>query len=261
MRFGFIGCGHMGATLVRKVSEVEKSIAVCDHSESKIEPLVAECGAKKASANEIAARAKFVVLGVKPQVIFDTIGEIKEAFCSNENAVVISMAAGVSTGALIEATGSEKVIRIMPNMPVLLGKGVITYALGTGVTEEEERDFLSAFSTCGTLEKIDEKDMDASSVVAGCAPAYAYEFIGALAEAGVEMGLDEKTALSLVCETVKGAAEMALKFEDTAALTDGVCSKGGTTIEGVKVLREQNFAETVKAAALASYKRTLELKK
>ena len=238
MKFGFIGCGHMGATLARKVSEIEKNIAVCDHNAAKIAPLVSECGAAERTADEIARSAKFVVLGVKPQTIFDTSEEIKDALCANKNAVVISMAAGVSIAAISKATGSDKVIRIMPNTPVLLGKGVITYST-TGVSKKEEAEFLTAFSSCGSLKKVAEKDIDACSVAAGCAPAYAYEFIGALTQAGVEMGLDEKTALSLVCETLQGAAEMAKKYGDTKALTDGVCSKGGTTIEGVKVLRKR----------------------
>jgi pyrroline-5-carboxylate reductase len=261
MKFGFIGCGHMGSTLVRKVCEIEKDVAICDINAAAVESLSKECGCFVANAKAICGAAKFVVLGVKPQSLADTIASIKSELDGNAQAVVISMAAGVPISTIVEKTGKDKVIRIMPNTPVLLGKGVISYATTDSVAEDEEKAFLTAFSSCGTLKKVAEEDIDACSVVASCAPAYVYEFIGALTKAGVGFGLDEKTALSLVCATVEGAAEMAKTFGDTDALTDGVCSKGGTTIEGVKVLRDNGFADTVKAAAKASYDRTLELKK
>ena len=104
--------------------------------------------------------------------------------------------------------------------------------------------------------------MDAGCSVSGCGPAFVFKFIRGLAQGGIDAGLDRETALALAVQTVKGSAKLLEdSHKDIDALIDSICSPGGSTIEGVKVLEEKGMEQTVTDAVAASYKRNIELGK
>ena len=145
IQFGFIGCGNMGGSLVRTIAKTlgGDQIAVCDHSEEKAQRLVAECGVAVLSAEGIAASARFVVLGVKPQSMEATLSEIKDELKKNPSLTLITMAAGLPMDRILEWAGMRSsIIRIMPNTPCELGEGVILSAF-EGVSEEKSSCLLS----------------------------------------------------------------------------------------------------------------------
>ena len=260
---GFIGCGNMGGALAQAASKQLSGdkIALCDFNTEKVNALQAAFGGVAVSSQEIAAKAKFVVLAVKPQMMEGAIAEFSEILRKRTDVVVITMAAGLSIAAIRGFVGKDlPVIRIMPNTPAMLGAGMILYATDE-VSETDERDFLTAFAAAGEFDKIPESDIDAASVVSGCGPAFVYAFIQALADGGVACGVDSEKAILYAAQTAKGAAEMLLKYKDSQTLIKNVCSPGGTTIEGVKTLEKENLKGVVADAVQASYKRTLELKK
>lgn len=260
---GFVGCGNMGGALAQAASKSMQGaeIALCDFDKAKVENLQTAFGGIATTSQEIALGAKFVVLAVKPQVMESAIAEFAEVLRARTDAVVITMAAGLSISAIRGYIGADlPVIRIMPNTPAMLGVGMILYATDK-VTAEDEAAFLSAFAAAGAFDKIPEADIDAASVVSGCGPAFVYAFIQALADGGVACGVDEKKALLYAAQTAKGAAEMLFKYGDSQTLIKNVCSPGGTTIEGVKTLEKENLNGVVSDAVKASYQRTLELKK
>ena len=260
---GFIGCGNMGGALAKAASQSLQGnqIALCDFDKTKVEKFVNEFGAVSATAQEIAKEAQFVVLAVKPQMMESAITEFSEILRARTDVTVITMAAGLSIAAIRSYIGAKlPVIRIMPNTPAMLGAGMILYATEQ-VANAEESAFLQAFSAAGQFDKIPESDIDAASVVSGCGPAFVYAFIQALADGGVACGVDKDKALLYAAQTAKGAAEMLLSFGDSQTLIKNVCSPGGTTIEGVKALENENLKGVVTDAVKASYKRTLELKK
>ena len=112
----------------------------------------------------------------------------------------------------------------------------------------------------GVLDLLEEGLIDAACTVSGCGPAYAYMFLDALAEGAVACGVPREKALRYAAATMEGAAQMFLTTgQHPDALKDAVCSPGGSTIEGVKVLEAQGFRDTVKAALVAAYRRNLEL--
>ena len=139
---GFIGCGNMGGALASAAAKAigGKNVFLSDFLEEKAASLSLETGANKSSNEDIAKNCKYIFLGVKPQVIFGTISEIAPVLKSrNDRFVVVSMAAGISISAIKEAFGFEvPVIRIMPNTPASVGKGVILYSLDGEVTKDEE---------------------------------------------------------------------------------------------------------------------------
>ena len=177
--------------------------------------------------------------------------------------IVVSMAAGISIEAIEKAFGFKiPVIRIMPNTPVAVGKGVILYSCDDEITVKEREEFEEIFNKAGLTDKISENLIDAASAVSGCGPAFVYLFIEALADGGVLCGLPRDKALSYAAETIKGAAEMVIKSgKHPGELKDNVCSPGGTTIEGVKALEMGAFRATTVNAVSKAYEKTLRLKK
>ena len=260
---GFIGCGNMGGALVTAASRevICTKIAICDYEESKTAALEREFGVTVTSAVNIAKHSRFVILGVKPQVMEDALSEIAEILCEREDLVVVSMAAGLSIKTIRSYIGEEvPMIRIMPNTPVAVGAGMILYVTD-GVDKDTEAEFLSCFEKAGKFDKITEDKIDAASAISGCGPAFVYAFAEALADGAVECGLPRDKAALYAAQTLLGAAEMLLEKGHPADLKDAVCSPGGTTIAGMHALEKAAFRSAAMDAVTAEYNKTLELKK
>jgi pyrroline-5-carboxylate reductase len=260
---GFIGCGNMGGALIRSAAKTvaPQSIAICDFDEQKTATLQQTLGVCVTSAEEIAKESKFVVLGVKPQVMAEAIAPIAPLLQTNDNLVIITMAAGLSIAKIQEFIGKAiPTIRIMPNTPVNLGSGMIVYATDK-VNEEEENEFLQAFKQAGLFDKIEEGFIDAAGALSGCGPAFAYAFARALAKGAEEFGIPQDKANIYAAQTLLGAGEMLLAYKDPDALIKAVCSPGGTTLAGMKALEDGEFEKIATSAVEAAYARTLELKK
>lgn len=258
---GFIGCGNMGGALARAVAKTvsPENILLCDQNEEKVASLAAKLGAKTADICEIAQNCRFVVLGVKPQVLAETLSGIRHLLSGNKDLTLISMAAGVSTERIKEYVGADiPVIRIMPNTPATLGEGVILYTVN-GADESAVSAFRAHFAQAGMIDEIEESRIDAASALSGCGPAFAYIFAEALADAAVECGLPRDKALAYAARTLAGAARMVEEYGNPAALKDAVCSPGGTTIAGVHALESAGFRAAAMNAVTAAYRRTLEL--
>ncbi len=257
---GFIGCGNMGGALVAAAAKATSSILVCDYDGEKVKKLEATLGVVGGSIDEVAKNARFVVLGVKPQAMAQTLAPVAEILRARKDVILVTMAAGLSVAGLKAFVGGElPVIRIMPNTPVALGEGMILYA-AEGVSEQAHADFLRLFAHAGKFDCIPEADIDAGSALSGCGPAFVYAFAEALIQGAKECGIPEEKAELYTAQTIKGAAEMLLAFGDPAALRRAVCSPNGTTLAGIKALDDRDFTKVASSAIPAAYKRTLELK-
>ena len=211
---------------------------------------------------DIVANSRFVILAVKPQSLSALFEELRPLLQERKDRfVLVSMAAGISIARLRELAKAEyPVIRIMPNTPVRVEKGMIVYT-ADGTTKDEERVFLDTFVHAGKFDAIPEKLIDAAGALSGCGPAFVYLFAEALADGGVECGLGRDQALLYAAQTLSGAAEMILATgEHPAKLKDAVCSPGGTTIEGVRALEDGAFRGTVMSAVRAAFEKTEKLK-
>ena len=261
--FGFIGCGNMGGALIKALAKTVdvKKIAVCDFFQDKAKAFEKELGVVCSNAEEIAKECEFIVLAVKPQNMSDTLKPLREILKNREDVCLISMAAGLSISAIKEYAGNDfPVIRIMPNTPCTLGAGMVLYCTDK-VSKAQETAFLTAFSSAGKIDKIEESKIDAASALSGCGPAFVYMFAEALADGAVECGVPRDKAILYASQTLLGAAEMLLAFGHPGDLKDAVCSPGGTTIAGVHSLEKSGFRNAAMDAVLSAYKRTLELKK
>ena len=131
-----------------------------------------------------------------------------------------------------------------------------------GISPELEQAFVEAMRYAGRLDKIDEKLIDAASCVSGCGPAWACQFLEALTDGGVACGLPRAKAQKFAAQMLLGTAQMILKSnQHPGALKDAVCSPGGSTIQGVRVLEEQGFRGAVMDAVIAAFEKTKEMGK
>ncbi len=257
MKYGFIGCGNMGSAIAKALHKKTDSIMVSDTS-GKAKAL----GYAYGSAAEAAAQCPRLFLGVKPQTMGAVLGDLQDIL-QEKKPLLISMAAGLTMEKISQmAGGNLPIIRIMPNTPVAIGKGVILYCCNELVAQETLEDFLADMSASGEMVALDESLFDAGTSLSGCGPAFVYMFLQAMAEGAAAWGIEEATALRLAAATVSGAAEMVKATEQhPIALRNAVCSPGGSTIAGVRVLEENALHDTVTAAITASYRRNQELGK
>ena len=176
--------------------------------------------------------------------------------------VLCTMAAGLPVARIQEMAGGDyPVIRIMPNTPASVGEGMIQYC-SANVTAEEEAAFCRLMAPAGRLDAVAEGMIDAASCVSGCGPAWVYQFIEALADGGVACGLPRAKAQEYAAQMVLGSAKLVLESgKHPGALKDAVCSPGGSTIQGVRVLEEHGLRGAVMDAVLAAYDKTKEMGK
>ena len=261
-KIGFIGAGNMGSALAGAAIRSGAEVYVYDKDEDKAIALAEKIGAGFKKNTEIAKTCDYVFLAVKPNVIPIAMRELSLSLKSNKDAVIVSMAAGVAIEGVADPANEYPIIRIMPNTPASVGEGLILWCRNAFVSDAALQGFLEVMEPAGKLIEIDESKIDAASAVSGCGPAFVYMFIEALADGGVECGLQRDVAQKLASQTVLGAAKMVLESaKHPGELKDAVCSPGGSTISGVAALEKGGFRGTAASAVRASYEKTLMLGK
>ena len=263
-KFGFLGCGNMGGSLARAVckSVGANDVLLADKDTDKAQSLADELKCKCGNVNDIAENCKYIFLGVKPQVMKSALDEIFEILkVRTDRYILISMAAGIEIEKYYSMLGFDcPIIRIMPNTPVSAGEGMIVYSYNANVLNEELNEFTNALQFAGKLDEIEEELINSATAVSGCGPAFVYLFAEAMADAGVECGLPREKALEYAFQTISGAAKlMQTSGKHPSILRDEVCSPGGSTIEGVRFLENNDFRDVVNGAVKASFDKTNKL--
>ena len=261
MKYGFLGCGNMGGAIARALSKKTKNIAVSDRS-GKAKQLAQELGVAYSDNASIASSCDRIFLAVKPHMMKDLLLPLRDTLIQRRP-LLITMAAGLEIRQIEESAGTHlPVIRIMPNTPTSVGKGVIPYCANDLVAEDMKVDWLEDMEMCGLLDPLEERLMDAASALSGSGPAYLYLMLEAMADGGVACGLPRAKALDYAAMTMAGAAEIYLSTHThPGALKDAVCSPGGSTIAGVRVLEERGFRGAAMDCVCAAYAKNKELGK
>jgi pyrroline-5-carboxylate reductase len=260
MKYGFIGCGNMGKALAYALLKSTEDFAVTDRSgKVKNDDII---GSKYTETKTIAEKCENIFLCVKPQMMAGVLADISE-YIKLRKPVLITIAAGITTEKICEMVGEKvPVIRLMPNTPVLLGKGVILYCANDLVSEEALSKVVSDLGFAGMLDPLPEHLFDAATSLSGCGPAYAYMFMEALADGAVTCGVPRQKAIEYAANVLIGAAEMVLNTkEHPGDLKDAVCSPGGSTIAGVRALEQHGFRGAVIDCIVAANERNKELGK
>ena len=263
-RFGFIGAGRMATALARGLISSEfappENVVACDVIEAARDQFSKETGATtRASASEVFRDASVVILAVKPQQMGDVYRDAK-GHATPEH-LIVSVAAGVDLQALAGGFGKGlRLIRVMPNTPCLLGAGASAFAIGGTATPADAAIVEQMLATVGMAVAVPEKLLDAVTGLSGSGPAYVYQFIEALSDGGVRMGLPRDIATRLAAQTVLGSARMVLETgQHPGLLKDAVASPGGTTIAGLHELERGGLRGCVMNAVEAATLRSKEL--
>lgn len=252
-KIGFIGAGNMASAMIGGLvaSKLVKAsnILVTNTSEAKLIDLANKYGVTIAGSNkEIAENCDIVIPAVKPHIYPAVLREIKASL--KEEAIVVSIAAGVTLEALEEMLGRDKkIVRTMPNTPALVGEGMSMLCPNKQVLQEELKLVVDIFNSFGKTEVLPESMIHSVIGVSGSSPAYVFMFIEAMADAAVLGGMPRAKAYSFAAQAVLGAAKMVLETgKHPGELKDMVCSPGGTTIEAVKTLEDMGFRAAVMQA-------------
>ena len=261
MKYGFIGCGNMGGAIAKALSKVTTDIAVADRS-GRAKALAAELGIAYSDNASIAANCDRIFLAVKPHMMKDMLFPLQSVLAQRKP-LLITMAAGLEIRQIEEFAGTRlPVIRIMPNTPTAIGRGVIQYCCNDLVEEATLNDWLSDMRFCGLLDALEEQLIDAASALSGSGPAYLYILLEALADGAVACGIPRAKAMEYAAMTMAGSAEMYLQTKQhPGALKDAVCSPGGSTIAGVRALEQHGFRGAAMDCVIATYNRNKELGK
>lgn len=209
-------------------------------------------------------RADLVVLAVKPQVMMGVLEKLSEmdAFSGGEQGpLFVSIAAGLTTARLEAALPkSARLVRTMPNMPLMIGAGATSVTAGSEVLENDVELVRDLFASLGSAVVVEEDQMDATCAVSGSGPAYVAAMIEALRDAGIKQGLDKQTAEDLALQTVFGTALLVKETgRDLAEVRQSICSPGGTTIAALEAMEEAGFRGVFEAGVAAAVLRSKEL--
>ena len=261
MKYGFIGCGNMGGAIAKALSKSTTDICVADRS-GKARILADELGIRYSDNASIAAGCDRIFLGVKPHLMQEVLAPLIPVL-QEKKPLLITMAAGLEIKKIEEfAGGNIAVIRIMPNTPTAIGKGVIQYCCNGLVDEDTISDWLSDMAPCGLVDPLEERLIDAASALSGSGPAYMYVFLEALADGALACGIPRAKAYEYAAMTMVGSAEMYLQTKQhPGALKDAVCSPGGSTIAGLKALESRAFRAAAMECVAATYNKNKELGK
>ena len=248
---GFIGFGNMAQAIARGLVESGiiqgQRIGACAAHFDKLEHSVAPLGARALhNAIEVAAASDIVVVAVKPNLVEQVLTPILNQF-DGDTRFLVSIASGWNLERYQALLSDEAHIQCaIPNTPVAVRKGVFITETANTLTDEQTQTFERVFSPIALIERVDTAHMGVATAVAGCAPAFTAMYIEALADAGVEYGLQRAGAYRLAAKMVEGVGALYAATEThPAAMKDAVCSPGGTTIKGVASLEHNGFRGAV----------------
>jgi pyrroline-5-carboxylate reductase len=211
-----------------------------------------------ATAAAAAAAAKLVFLAVKPQ---QAVAACQAAATGlRDEAVVVSIVAGLTTQALAGLLGTSRVIRVMPNTPCLVGRGVSAVCATPEVPDADRTRLVRLLGAVGHVHEVDESLMDAVTGLSGSGPGFVARFVEALAAGGTAAGLPAPLALALAVETVAGTgALLEATGEPPELVRERVTSPGGTTLAGLALMDTRGVPEAIAAAVMAAAARAAEL--
>lgn len=264
MKIGFIGLGNMARAIIGGMlqNEMVKPADIIGSAKTRktLEDVQTQFGIDVRESNIAAAKeAEALVLAVKPQFLQEVIEEIKDTV--KPDTLIISIAAGKTLEWIGQAFGRKmKIVRCMPNTPALVGEGCTGVCVNAEVSEEEADYSIRLMESFGRASLVQEGLMDAVGAVSGSSPAYVFMFIEAMADAAVAAGMPRMQAYEFAAQAVYGSAKLVLESgKHPGELKDMVCSPGGTTIEGVRILEEKGMRGAVMDALLAAVEKSKKL--
>ena len=259
-----IGCGTMGEAIVGGLLRkglVEPTQIVASHPRAERRQLLAgRYGIHTTPSNGDAAReASLVILTIKPQFLIEVAADLRGRL--RRESLVVTIAAGVTMTQVRSRLGTEAIVRVMPNTPAQIGRGISVWTASDSVDEAGRERVRAILSALGGEEFVThEGELDMATALSGTGPAYVFLFMEALVDAGVHLGFSRRMATRLVYETVRGSVEFAAaSVEHPAQLRNQVTSPGGTSAEAQYQLERGRMRTVLSDAVWAAYRRCVQL--
>jgi pyrroline-5-carboxylate reductase len=263
---GIIGAGNMAEAIARGV--MNKSVLRADQmiaadvSPQRRELFSQQLKIKAVEENATAARdAKMLLLSVKPQHMAAALGGLGAVI--GEETLIVSIAAGISTTFIEKHLGGGKrwrVVRSMPNTPMLVGEGMVAIARGANASADDLAAARRLFEAAADVIEVDEDKMDTVTAVSGSGPAYFFFLVEQMIRAATELGLTSEQAKQLATKTAVGAAKMLAQSSDSLQeLRRKVTSPGGTTEAAINHMTKNNWPQITVDAIKAAERRGKEL--
>jgi len=261
MHITFIGGGNMATAIIAGLTKARGcQISVVEPNADKRAQLAQQFGVTTQEQLPVYfGSGQIVVLAVKPQQLREVCGGLASRL---DGALVLSIAAGVGVSALSRwLDGHERIVRIMPNTPAMIGKGVAGLYAPRGVDEQDRDAAQRIMAAAGSTVWLDEESgIDDITAISGSGPAYVFYFIEGLIDAARQMGFDDATARELALGTFEGAVALARHSgEDIATLRANVTSKGGTTEQAIASFDASALKTAILRGARACRARSVEL--
>jgi len=264
MKLGFIGLGNMAEAIIGGILKEglaeRKDITGSTKSVSSAEKKASKLGIEVTTDNlKVVKNSDVLFLAVKPQFFPEVIEQIRDEIKSDT--LIISIAAGKTISYIEEQFGKDiALVRCMPNTPALVLEGCTGYCVNDLVTEENKEYAHRLLQSFGKAIEVPERLIDVVGAVSGSSPAFVFTFMEALADGAVAQGMPRSQAYEFAAQAVLGSAKLMLETGmHPGQLKDMVCSPGGTTIQGMRVLEEQGMRAAVMDAVIACVERTKQL--
>jgi pyrroline-5-carboxylate reductase len=259
---GIIGVGNMGEALLAGLIQAgvpAGNICFSEKRDERAAEISSKYGANRKRNLEIAQSCSVILLVTKPQDLESLLTELSSSLTSES--VLVSFAAGKTTHFIEDRlTRSPSVIRVMPNTPALIGKGMAAISAGKFASDDHVKFVRSFLEACGEVVEVTEDLQDAVTAASGSGPAYFFAFVESMVAAGIKLGLSEEVSTKLAVQTIYGAAGMLLESGKSATtLRENVTSPNGTTAAALKVFSDANLDEIVLKAMTAARDRSQEL--
>ncbi len=265
-KLGFIGTGNMGTALIKGIINSglyqPNQLLASDHNTELLRKVSEQFGLKSHPSNKgLVRESAIIILAVKPQSVREVLEEVRDEV--RDEHLMISIAAGIPLKMIHSVIGRDiPLVRVMPNTPALIQKGVSVLASGKRATSEHMELATGIFGAVGETVTVAEEMMDAVTAVSGSGPGYIFKVMECFVDAGEKLGFDRETSIRLVVGTVLGAAHLAVESEKSLSqLREMVTSPGGTTAAALAVFERRGLDGVIQEALEAACERSVELGK
>ncbi len=257
-KLAVIGVGNMAKSIISGIKKSNIGVSefyLYDVNPEQYTSLLSDGTIPSSSIKEAVDSADCVLLSVKPQNFPEVLSEIKDVPSSGEK-LYITIAAGITTEYISEILNTKNIVRVLPNLPMVISKGVSAICYNDNVSEADFDFVVDVFKSSGSIIKIDEADMNKTIGVTSSSPAYVFKFIKAICDGAVAQGLPEDRLVETVCDMIIGSAELIKSgYGSPENMVKAVASKGGTTEKALETLDKYEFEKIIAEAMLACTKR------
>lgn len=264
-KIGFIGCGNIATAIIKGAINGNvinpADLFVFDINKEKLLEFESFGATATKNIKELAEISEVIFLTVKPQILFSVLEELKNYI--KQDALIISPVAGVKIAKIDNALGSnKKIIRVMPNTPLMYSAGATAISIGAKVGQSEADFCEKIFSKSGVTVILPEEQIDAVTGISGSSPAFFMRFANEIINEGVRQGISRENAEKLVLGTMSGTAKMMLESDRSAEeLIKAVASPGGTTEAGLNKMNQTDFDKITADVISSAVSRSKELSK